>query len=58
MRDYGEESRLRDTISTMVECARVFGCTTSVGREIDTITLRMCKRLETLVLDENKEDIQ
>ena len=38
----------------MTECARVFGCTTSVGREIDTITLRMCKRLEALVLDKDE----
>ena len=54
MRDYGEESRLRDTILTMTECARVFGCTTSVGKEIDSIVLRMCKRLEELILDETE----
>lgn len=46
--DIGEEHRLRENIGVLNETAKVFGCASSVGKEIDAIVLRMCKRLELL----------
>lgn len=46
--DIGEEQRLCRNIGVLTDSAKVFGCATSVGREIDSIVLRMCRRLEKL----------